>query len=823
MISALSKRLHNLSVMKSIMLVAALPIVMVAFFATAMVTEQLETKSEMDNLSLLVEVGAQMTRLVHEQQKERGATAVFMNTKGRDFADVLASQRRLTDKQRKNLMGMLDGFDIQAVDDSRGDLSKYYQQIIQMVDGTAALRARVDGFRIPTQDAIAYYTKMNGLMIGFFEHISDASTSSEVTRTILGTGSFLKGKERGGIERAVGSAGFALGQFDSARRAKLGSLVEAQNVYFDGFRRDATPEQNEMYQRVLASDAMKKVEAMRKIALNSEADLISDYDGADFFDAQTVRLNDLFKIETALVEHLLDVMNESAANASHQLRTVLTQVIIGLFSAIALAVLFARLLKNNLARIAESATTMSEGNLEIDLPEKSRNELGDIVGALDVFRGSILEARKLEAEMRENEEAERLREEEQRLAEQRRLEAERAAEAAQREKEQKAAEEISIVVQACANGDYTHRLEICDKDGIFAELCHGINQIGESANGGLAEVRNALTELSNGNLTYRMDGDFRGVFADIRDAMNNTTNNLEKIVRTIKENSGSVNAASNEIADATRELANRTESSAVDLETASAAIEELSRSISSIADSASTANKEVDQISAKSMQGNKVVNSAIEAMQRIQASSNEIAPITKMIDEISFQTNLLALNASVEAARAGEAGRGFAVVAGEVQNLAARSANAARGIAALIEQNSVNIESGVTLVEESGKQLADISKGISDVSELISTVAVSVGQQSSAIAEISRTASSLDQAMQENSAMVEQTASATEALRTNADSLIHGVSRFRISESASAAIVGPVGGASKTISQEDMRRISGRLKSGGVANVLSRY
>ena len=821
MLSTVLSKINNLRLMPAIMLVASLPILMALFFAGMLIYGNVQTKGEVDRLSRVVEVGIQMTRLVHEQQKERGASAVFLTTEGAEFGDYLAQQRLETDKQRAALQQVLEGFDVNEFDDERRELSSHFNAAMDALARMAVIRTRVDALDIEVGEAVGYYTTLNAELIEFFEHTADISSSSYLARTILAAGSFVKAKEQGGLERAVGSSGFALGQFDRFRHARFSELVSAQKVYFQSFQRDAREEFIDMYNVLLESEPARKVAEMRELALNSTPGaMLFGVSGDDFFTAQTERLDGLYEIETALLDYLSAETVKEVTRVNASLFWTALEGVIGIAVALLAGIVLARVIKANLGRLSAAATEMSKGNLDVRLPRRTDNELGDLVEAMNSFRESILEGRKLEAEARQREaEAGRQKQEQERLEREREAEERRQMEEL-RTREQKAAAEIAEVVKACAAGDFSQRLSTDDKDGVFAELCHGINRIGDVADYGLGAVRQALVELSEGNLTHKMEANLSGVFADIREAMDNTIENLDGIIRTIKTSGVAVDSASVEMATATRELASRTESSAADLETASAAIEELSSTIASVADSATTANKEADEISRKAREGNDVVKAAVEAMQRIRSSSNEIAPITKMIDEISFQTNLLALNASVEAARAGAAGRGFAVVAGEVQNLAARSAKAAKDISALIEQNSGHIASGVALVEDSGRQLEEISDGISDVSAMISSVAAAVRQQSSAIADISSTATSLDQTMQENSAMVEQTATVTEMLKTNAESLTRGISRFRLRETAVSTSAKALNGGEPKMSQADLQKIAERLKKQGVKNVL---
>ena len=192
----------------------------------------------------------------------------------------------------------------------------------------------------------------------------------------------------------------------------------------------------------------------------------------------------------------------------------------------------------------------------------------------------------------------------------------------------------------------------------------------------------------------------------------------------------------------------RAEKVSGELQKTSESLGELSQAVNTAAENAAEARSHAGIISSRAEKGHDIVEETVAAMKLIKSSTTEIATVTQIIDEIAFQTNLLALNARVEAARAGAAGRGFAVVAAEVQNLAGRSASAAQNIEDLIRKSSEQVEHGVEIVEQSGEELVQISKGIMGVSERIGLIADTSKEQAAKIAEISEATENLDLSMQ---------------------------------------------------------------------------
>ncbi|WP_445263503.1 methyl-accepting chemotaxis protein [Rhizobium rhizogenes] len=299
----------------------------------------------------------------------------------------------------------------------------------------------------------------------------------------------------------------------------------------------------------------------------------------------------------------------------------------------------------------------------------------------------------------------------------------------------------------------------------------------EVAMSGLAT---GLKNLAEGKLDHRIAHPFAPSLDQLRQDFNGSLTRLQATMRQIRDNVEMIQGNGNQMAEAAEDLSKRTEQQAASLEETAAAIDQITVTVRSSAERAKDADQIVRQAKRSADDSAVVVNSAIDAMGRIEEASRQIEQITGVIDQIAFQTNLLALNAGVEAARAGDAGKGFAVVAQEVRELAQRSAKAAKEIKVLIDKSTAEVNTGSHLVQETGAVLAKISTQIVTISQHVETIARGSHDQSSALQGVNSTVNQMDQMTQQNAAMVEETTAASRELASQADGLLALVQQFKI-------------------------------------------
>jgi len=310
--------------------------------------------------------------------------------------------------------------------------------------------------------------------------------------------------------------------------------------------------------------------------------------------------------------------------------------------------------------------------------------------------------------------------------------------------------------------------------------------ISRSVVGPLAVARDHALRIAKGDLHDDITVEGRDEAAQLLKAISEMQASLKAIVREVHSSAEMVTTASTQIASGNADLSARTEEQASSIEETAASIEELTSTVGQNADNAREADQLASGASRIANRGGEVVNEVVRKMEEIQASSKKISEIIGVIDGIAFQTNILALNAAVEAARAGEQGRGFAVVASEVRNLAQRSASAAKEIKGLITDSVGTVDAGSKLVDEAGKTMEEVVNSVQRVSEIIGQIASATHEQSSGIGQVNTAVTELDRVTQQNAALVEESAAASESLNSQALRLAQSVAVFKVSNTHDA-------------------------------------
>ncbi|KLN99234.1 chemotaxis protein [Stenotrophomonas maltophilia] len=340
--------------------------------------------------------------------------------------------------------------------------------------------------------------------------------------------------------------------------------------------------------------------------------------------------------------------------------------------------------------------------------------------------------------------------------------------------------QIDELARAARAGDFSMRGDAAAFQYQFKAMVEHLNGMMASSQASIADVSDVLRAISHGDLTARMDGEYDGVFARMRDDANTTTAQLTGIVRGIQVAADSINNAAQELAAGNNDLSRRTEQQAANLEEAAASMEELTSTVRQNAELARQADSEAHAAGAAVRETEQAMAQMASVMGEIDQSSARISEISTVIDGIAFQTNILALNAAVEAARAGEQGRGFAVVASEVRTLAQRAGVAAKEIKELIEDAAAKVKSGLAVTVESEAAIARVAQASSRTTQLMSDIAAASKEQAAGIEQVNQVVVQMDQVTQQNAALVEEATAASRALEEQAHALTTSVAVFKV-------------------------------------------
>ncbi len=319
--------------------------------------------------------------------------------------------------------------------------------------------------------------------------------------------------------------------------------------------------------------------------------------------------------------------------------------------------------------------------------------------------------------------------------------------------------------------------------GIFSAL-----RLSQGITRPIADAVKLAETVASGDLTATVKASSKDEIGQLLQALGKMNDNLAKIVADVRHGTESIATSAGEIANGNLDLSSRTEEQASSLEETASAMEELTSTVKQNADNARQANQLAVSASSVAVQGGQVVDQVISTMGTITESSKRISDIIGVIDGIAFQTNILALNAAVEAARAGEQGRGFAVVASEVRNLAQRSANAAKEIKGLITDSVESVEAGSKLVAQAGATISEVVESVRRVTDIVSEISAASAEQSTGIEQINQAVVQMDEVTQQNAALVEEAAAASQAMQDQSNKLEQLVSVFKVNGGQARAV-----------------------------------
>lgn len=351
-----------MTIRTKLLIAIASPLIVLALLSANTLYDSWQVSTEMASMRRLTDFASSASALVHETQKERGATAGFLGNPEGKFADRLQKQRQLTDQRLAEFEAFLANFDLARYGE------EFSQQVKAAEQGLGQLRQKrsaISARKLPTGEAIAYYTKLNGQLLDSIGKSALATENSNIAVKISAYTAFLKSKERAGIERAVLANTFAADKFGPLMYEKFTALVALQDSYLQEFLNLASESDRKFYESKIKSPAVTKVQAYRKIAVERAQQGNFGQDAGEWFDTITEKINELKQVDDHLATSLAADADHAASAANTKLWTLLG-VISTVVCLVTLGGWFAiSAITRRLATVTERIRDIAEGDADL--------------------------------------------------------------------------------------------------------------------------------------------------------------------------------------------------------------------------------------------------------------------------------------------------------------------------------------------------------------------------------------------------------------------------------------------------------------------------
>jgi methyl-accepting chemotaxis protein len=394
----------NLRISAKIGLSFLLPLLLIVALAGYIVGLKLTTVSETSTLQAVAPLTSDISQLIHSLQKERGASAVFLGSKGVRFANEMRAYRKETDEAEIKFLQTAKSIDLAALGAS---FPGKVEESKKKVQALVASRPGIDSLSLETAPAIAGFTGSIRSLLDVVNQIALLSTDPEVGAMTSAYVKLMEGKERAGQERAVGAGAFAAGKFEPPIYRRFISLIADQGVFFTDFLLQASKSQSDFYRSTMDAEPTRLVEKMRQAGFDSIAiGNVGDVTGPAWFDATTAKIDLQKKVEDRMSSDLRDLTNKVNASAKNVLYLTIGAVLAALVVTILIGWVITHELTNSLEGIGDLMARLSADDLTITVAGRERgDEVGAMARAVQVFKDAMLQGRELAERQKAEEKA----------------------------------------------------------------------------------------------------------------------------------------------------------------------------------------------------------------------------------------------------------------------------------------------------------------------------------------------------------------------------------------------------------------------------------
>ncbi|HBR16427.1 MAG: hypothetical protein A3G39_07725 [Deltaproteobacteria bacterium RIFCSPLOWO2_12_FULL_43_16] len=750
------KVINNIKIRSKLILMLALPIAGLLYFSINGIWEKANLASEMQAVQTLSAITVKISSLVHEVQKERASTVLFIGSRGKEFISELSEQRSETDKKIVDLQALLKSFDAQRFGI---EFKNTLDSGLSKLDGLKSRRDSATVLNASASEIIEYYSGLVDSFLDIMVHISKINTNSEMSTMTFAYVNFLQAKEAAGRERAVLINAFSVDKFEPGVFNKFSSIVAAQDTYLSIFLSSANAEQRDFYRNKIQGQLVERTDKMRMAAFENAAKGSFGVEPADWFKMQTGKINLFKEVENKIANDLSLKADQLGSKAQAMLIFFIAFTIVIFAVSIVFAYIVMGSITRPLNKIAGLSQKIASGDLNVDIEVGAKDEVGMLSKAfkeMSIYLKAMshtadaITSGDLNVDVTPKSERDVLGNAFKGMI--------------------TYLKSISHAAEAIAEGDIKGDIKPkSEKDVLgnaFKKMIIGLRDVVGQIRGGSDQVASASSEIAaTAEQSSRNSESAAAAVEEITSTMHEMSTNIQNVAKSIQSQAAAVTQTSSfieeliasiqRVAENAKQLAELSQRSSEAVVLGSNAVDKSSSSMSDIT---------------------KVITNSADTIRMLGGRTEDIGKIVEVIDDIAEQTNLLALNAAIEAARAGEHGMGFAVVAEEVRKLAERSAKSTKEIADLIygiqreTQSAINnVEKSVAIVDQALKMsnevvdsLRKIETAVLDASRYSAEISAATSEQAGGCDQISKAVIKLNEVTQEVSASADEQASGTE-------------------------------------------------------------